>query len=240
MSTLREDFIKDLEKFRNKFPFPFTSEKENDDFLLTYKYTIEQIQFFCEQELDYFRLNTLNVKSIFENIYRKVSKVIENKLKDDDETAIHHFNELMKKYKKKDEDLSSNANEYNGKMSFDEFQCLDLKDFFRIRPAIWENEKIKLLTKEDLFHIKFNERRKCKNYRFSISGIPALYLGDSIELCEKEIFYDKDISQYYVSQFRNRDNFKVITIDFPELAIWGLKNGHPGTVALRFFAYLPF
>jgi hypothetical protein len=237
-----EIYIRDLEKFKKKFPFPFKSENEKDDFLLTYKKNIEEIHCFCDSEFDYFRSDTLNIKSTFEGIYRLILIVIESKLRDDDETAIHYFNELMEIYKKENGTSSSSENKSsrNGKMSFDAFQSSDVKDFFRIRPLALDQGKINCLTKEDMFHIKYQERRKCKNYRFSISGIPALYLGDTIELCEKEIFYDKDVNQYYVSHFRNQDSFKVITIDFPESVIWGLRADNYIPSALRFFAYLPF
>ncbi|MCR9016430.1 RES family NAD+ phosphorylase [Aquiflexum gelatinilyticum] len=148
----------------------------------------------------------------------------------------------MESYKKENGTSSSSENKSskNGKMSFDAFQSLDVKDFFRIRPLTLDKGKINSLIKEDMFHIKYQERRKCRNYRFSISGVPALYLGDTIELCEKEIFYGMDVSQYYVSYFRNQDSFKVITIDFPESVLWGLRADNFIPSALRFFAYLPF
>ncbi|GGF49021.1 hypothetical protein [Echinicola rosea] len=225
MHTKTQCFINDLEKFRKKFPFPFKSE--NDDFLSVYQRTIEEIQSFCETEFDWFKSDKNEVKTTFKKTHDLTYKVIQSKLDDDDETAIGNFNELMK---------SSN----NRNLSFDSFLPLDQKDFFRIRRSNCKDGKRLPFTKEDLFHIKYFERRKCRNYRFSISGTPALYLGESIELCEEETFNGDTISEYYISKFRSRDSFKVITIDFPEFVIWRLNHDGDYFSALRFLAFLPF
>jgi len=39
----------------------------------------------------------------------------------------------------------------------------------------------------NMFHIAFNKRNLIGNCRFSISGFPCLYLGSSIECCQKEL-----------------------------------------------------
>ncbi len=220
-STL--DLVNDLEKYRDKFPFPFISKNEKEDFLAVYKQKIEEIQRFSEVQFNWFQSNEGKVKLTFKKVYDLTYKVIQSKLKDDDKTAIEHLEDLMKI------------------IEFDKLSHLDQKDFFRIRKTQWNNGLLKELKKEDMFHINYQDRRKCKNYRFSISGIPALYLGESLALCEKEIFYGCDPSDYYISQFRSRDNFKVITIDLPEWIIWRLVKGEFGKREfINFFAYLPF
>ena len=55
------------------------------------------------------------------------------------------------------------------------------KILFKIR-----NSDTPLTKKTDFFHISFKERGKIGNNRFSISGYPCLYLGQSIYSCWEE------------------------------------------------------
>ena len=42
-------------------------------------------------------------------------------------------------------------------------------------------------TREEMFHIKFEDRSKIKDYRYSIRGMPSLYLGNSLYDCWIEL-----------------------------------------------------
>ena len=55
--------------------------------------------------------------------------------------------------------------------------------FYRARP----NETGFLYTKDEMFHIPYELRYKITNQRYSISGLPCLYLGSSIYLCWEEL-----------------------------------------------------
>ena len=55
--------------------------------------------------------------------------------------------------------------------------------FYRMRACTDEY----LFSKEELFHIPFDKRRKVSNQRFSLSGYPCLYLGSSIYVCWEEL-----------------------------------------------------
>jgi hypothetical protein len=44
-----------------------------------------------------------------------------------------------------------------------------------------------LNNRKEIFHIAFSKRRKVPSCRFSIPGLPALYLGTSIYICWEEI-----------------------------------------------------
>ncbi len=55
--------------------------------------------------------------------------------------------------------------------------------FYRMRQC--DNEY--LFSKEELFHIPFQERRKTSNQRFSLTGYPCMYLGKSIYVCWEEL-----------------------------------------------------
>jgi hypothetical protein len=56
------------------------------------------------------------------------------------------------------------------------------KNFYRIRVSSNKN-----LTKADLFHIPFQMREKVSTQRYSIPGLPCLYLGDSTFVCWEEL-----------------------------------------------------
>lgn len=240
MHSTTRGFVNDLEKFKKKFPFPFKSRDEKDDFLSSYKNTIEEIRSFCETEFDWFKSDQM--KSTFEKIYDLTFRVIQSKLNDDEENAIRLFNILLVRYSNSNNTKKRTGHEVSkgSDLSFDSFSSLDPEGFFRIRRAEWIGDKLQPFEKDDLFHIRYHDRRKCKNYRFSISGIPALYLGESIQVCEHEVFNGDVPTVYYISQFKKHNPYSVITIDFPELIIWSLKHGGFNGTALRFFAYLPF
>lgn len=56
-------------------------------------------------------------------------------------------------------------------------------------------------SKIDLFHIPFEERYKIRTNRYSISGNPALYFGDSTYVCWKEMEVSS-CNIYYYSKFK--------------------------------------
>ncbi|NMA31989.1 MAG: hypothetical protein GX941_09340, partial [Candidatus Methanofastidiosa archaeon] len=68
--------------------------------------------------------------------------------------------------------------------------------FYRTR---YSNKKP---TIEEMFHIPFEQRQKIKEQRFSINGIPCLYLGATPYVCIKEIVQTKtDNDKLYTSRF---------------------------------------
>lgn len=57
--------------------------------------------------------------------------------------------------------------------------------YFLYRMRQSDNEY--LFSKEELFHIPFQERQKVSNQRYSLTGYPCLYLGSSIYVCWEEL-----------------------------------------------------
>lgn len=66
--------------------------------------------------------------------------------------------------------------------------------FYRART----NEKVITYSPRDMLHIPFDQRGKTGNYRFSIPGIPSLYLGNTTYACWIELGCPADY-QYNVS-----------------------------------------
>jgi hypothetical protein len=102
-----------------------------------------------------------------------------------------------------------NALEYNGILPIQKVEINSQRsDFFRIRVS--DN---KSLRKEDLFHIPFNLRERVGTQRYSIPGLPCLYLGDSIFVCWEEL-NRPDINQIHVSRFDlSKSNFKFLYLN---------------------------
>lgn len=79
---------------------------------------------------------------------------------------------------------------------------------FRIRES--ENE---LFEREDMFHIPFTKRHLVENHRFSIAGLPCLYLGSSIYVCWLEI-QKPNFSNIYISGFKTTNSLRVINLAY--------------------------
>ncbi|HEY2581578.1 MAG TPA: hypothetical protein VGI43_07220 [Mucilaginibacter sp.] len=63
----------------------------------------------------------------------------------------------------------------------------------------------------DMFHVKFEERNKISTNRYSIPGLPALYLGESTYVCweESDRYRLRDL---WFSRIENQEELKVIKI----------------------------
>lgn len=62
-------------------------------------------------------------------------------------------------------------------------QLTECQLFYRARG----NDTGFLYKKEEMFHIPYELRHKIKNQRYSVSGLPCLYLGSSTYLCWEEL-----------------------------------------------------
>lgn len=69
-------------------------------------------------------------------------------------------------------------------------------------------------AKEDIFHLRFSERAKVNNQRYSIAGLPCLYLSNSIYVCWKELNQSK-LEETQVSKFVQVDPYlNILDLDF--------------------------
>lgn len=56
-------------------------------------------------------------------------------------------------------------------------------------------------TRESMFHIPFNQRELVRNQRYSIAGLPCLYLGTSLYVCWQEMS-KPDLNRLYLSRYK--------------------------------------
>ena len=81
------------------------------------------------------------------------------------------------------------------------------EDFYRIRPS----SNMVLSERKDIFHVGFEYRNFCNTQRYSIPGLPSLYLGKTSYLCYQELGRP-NVSESYISRFRSLDSIRVIDI----------------------------
>ncbi|MEM9829240.1 MAG: hypothetical protein AAF944_01305 [Bacteroidota bacterium] len=112
--------------------------------------------------------------------------------------------------------------------TFRAYNCLDtvLKQIPQLGGnsefSIGEHYRAAILTEEEkkrsfgkvplerLFHIPFEKRGIVKNHRYSISGVPSLYLSGSLYTCAKEINWDnKDRELFYFIQLREKQRMSL-------------------------------
>jgi hypothetical protein len=85
------------------------------------------------------------------------------------------------------------------------------KSLYRVRCS-----DVPILNREDIFHIPFNKRHLVETQRYSIAGLPCLYLGASLYVCWQEMG-KPDLNKLYLSHFKisaNNSNDKVEFLDF--------------------------
>jgi len=71
------------------------------------------------------------------------------------------------------------------------------------------------IDKNRLFHCPFNDRHKVKRHRYGIPGFPCLYLGGSLEVCQRESrVEDKDLPSVAVGEFELRSPVKLLNFGY--------------------------
>lgn len=78
--------------------------------------------------------------------------------------------------------------------------CNDLDPLYRVR----KSEKF-LEQRNDLFHIPFKLRHLVNAQRYSVAGLPCLYLGTSLYICWQEMG-KPDFDKLYISAFKSERN----------------------------------
>lgn len=69
------------------------------------------------------------------------------------------------------------------------------KNLYRVRISDKE-----ITDKKEIFHIPYDKRHLVSTQRYSIAGVPSIYLGNSIYVCWQELS-KPDLNKMYISQF---------------------------------------
>jgi hypothetical protein len=89
---------------------------------------------------------------------------------------------------------------------------------YRMRPQKIEAAS-GTLSRKELFHVPFEIRHRVQNQRYSIAGLPCLYLGSSTWICWEELGRP-DLDRVFVSRFRIVEETKVLDFQFPPPTAW--------------------
>jgi len=84
-------------------------------------------------------------------------------------------------------------------------------------------------TRKDMFHIPFEKRHLVKEHRYSVQGVPALYLGTSIYDCYIELGRPKveDLwNSYFCFSQNKKDNFDPSNLKLIDLSVITAKEFH--------------
>lgn len=79
-------------------------------------------------------------------------------------------------------------------------------------------------SKKDMLHIPFNKRELIKTQRFSISGVPCLYLGTTSYVCWLEMNKPRD-SEFNVSSYKIPGQLRILNLVGDQMLINGQSNG---------------
>jgi hypothetical protein len=199
-----EDAIKILKKTFSGpvFSYPLKSDKNR-----SYHITLERkLRMFEDRVKQLPTDNDLlkvikNKLSEIELLNRKLTYSVSNYLWGSQKGSVEHFNLLIesdfvkKKLLKLSETIVCKSNDKDNRL-------------FRIRESDTE-----LSEREDLFHIPFTKRHLVANQRFSIAGLPCLYLGSSIYVCWLEM-QKPNFKNVYVAGFKPTNSLKVLNLAY--------------------------
>lgn len=85
--------------------------------------------------------------------------------------------------------------------------CIPLSDLCNEDAPLYRVRKsdTPLSTRRDMFHIPFTDRHLVRAQRYSVAGLPCLYLGSSLYICWREM--DKpDFNRLYISAFKTSED----------------------------------
>lgn len=91
---------------------------------------------------------------------------------------------------------------------------------YRMRPN-FEWAAAGTLKKKDIFHVPFENRNLVRNQRYSIAGLPCLYLGSSTWICWEEL--DRpELNGCICSRFKFAEETTILDFQFTPANAWDI------------------
>lgn len=114
-------------------------------------------------------------------------------------------------------ELSEPSNSFNLGDPFSPYlYAIRYPPLYRIRS---DRSEFKIPDRGDIFHVPFEKRRLVGNQRYSISGLPCLYLGSSLWICWEELGRPA-LDGLWVSRFRIVKPVSVLDFQFSPHQVW--------------------
>lgn len=99
--------------------------------------------------------------------------------------------------------------------------CIPLTDISNGKKPLFRVRKSDkpLSRREEMFHIPFKLRHLVSAQRYSVAGLPCLYLGTSLYICWQEM-NKPDFDKLYISSFESNDNEAKVLNFAPEVLFY--------------------
>lgn len=151
--------------------------------------------------------------SLIDKIQKTIHEIIDVYYHGYPDKAYKYLDDLLKG-KKIVSPKATGANRYLSD-SLENFFLFELKqegsNLYRMRISK------EILSKKELFHVPFQDREKVSTARFSISGVPSLYLGTSLRVCLNETGKPKKNKKVFACRFQNHRSVALINLVIPDL-----------------------
>lgn len=193
-----DDYKEIINDLCQKFEFPFM-KKESSSLHGSYEYRMKEYIIFFKNKTDNENCLVKYVKSnieILTDIKNYIKKTIEAYLAGKPGDAYATLSELLSKpiIDQAFDLLLNPMSRYGSKGPGPEHAL------YRARVS---DHPIELPN--DIFHIPFDKRYLVESQRYSIAGVPSLYLGSSLYDCWREMG-KPDLNKLYVSKFKFNDD----------------------------------
>ncbi len=101
---------------------------------------------------------------------------------------------------------------YKDKWRYERVNANGITTYYRMRSKVEGGKIYKTFKRKDLFHTPYEKRELIKSYRYSMIGMPCLYLGCSIYVCWEEM-RRANINNLMIAAFRLKDGEKLNLLD---------------------------
>ena len=157
-------------------------------------------------------------KQLIQKLFDQLVEIIEEYLSGRSKEAYEKFSLMIADYRSSIHDLS--------------YKYPTENKFYRMRKSNTSKEE-----RKDMFHISFGERHLVSSQRYSIAGVPNLYLGNTSYVCWLEL-EKPNLDDIYVSVFSNQEELNILdfAITFDILLS---NNNIPQEKLLAFFTLFP-
>lgn len=156
---------------------------------------IDNFKDFIDEEKDEIENKNLSYKGIqkkIEDIEKEIKLIIEEFLRGKQQKALKKSFDIVK-------DINCETLDSGERM----YKCR-------------ENNRFNHFKKDEMFHIPFDKRYLVGNQRFSLSGLPCLYLGGSSYICWEELGRkDFNTSNFCGYRLKEDKNIKVLDLKIP-------------------------
>lgn len=176
-----------------KFDFDYPVESLQDGYLHTFK---ERMDEYLK------RINSFPRANIFgQKIFKEIDKI--SNLKDEIENIILEY--LSGRSKEAFEKFSYMINDYRTYIEKLSFKYEENSKFYRMR--ISKDKNVNKLG--EIFHISFDKRYLVSTQRYSVAGVPSLYLGNSLYACWQEL-EKPNLDDTFISEFNSIQQINIL------------------------------